>query len=250
MNNSNINKIAIFGATSDMAVAVARACLNKESEFFLAARNVSDLDVLAKDLKARGAKKVEIKEFNAESLNSHESLVNDAYKIMGDFDLVLIAHGSLPDPKIAFENFNVAESAFKVNALSIFSLCTALLPHLRKANKGILAVIGSVAGDRGRKKLGIYSSAKASVDAYLSALRQELSSTPIQVLTIKPGIVKTKMTKDVPHGLLSSTPEVVAKDILKAIKKKKEVLYTPWYWQGIMLIIKNIPEKIFKKLSF
>lgn len=250
MKSKEIKKIAIFGANSDMAVAVARALVSSSTEYFLAARNTADLEVVAKDLKARGALRVETKSFDAEALGSHEELVNEAYELFNNFDFTLIAHGSLPDPKQAFENFKIGEAALKTNAVSIISICTALLPHLRRSNQGVLAVISSVAGDRGRKKLGIYAAAKALVDAYVSALRQEFSNSNLQILTIKPGTVKTKMTMEIKHGLLSSTPEVVAKDILKAIDKKREVIYTPWYWQWIMMIIRNIPEKIFKKLSF
>ena len=125
----SIKKIAIFGATSDIATAVARAAISPGVEFFLAARNEQDVARCAQDLKTRGASRVETKQFNATAFHDHQQLVSEAWNSFGGFDLILIAHGALVDAKKAFEDFKTAQSGFEVNALSVFSLASAFLPH-------------------------------------------------------------------------------------------------------------------------
>ena len=114
--------------------------------------------------------------------------------------------------------------------------------------RGKIAVISSVAGDRGRKKVGLYGAAKAALDSYLSAVRQDEKS--LQIVTIKPGFVKTKMTAKLEGGFLPATAEHVGADIASFLKGDSLILYTPWFWRWIMLIIKNIPERIFMRMKF
>jgi short-subunit dehydrogenase len=114
---------------------------------------------------------------------------------------------------------------------------------------GAIAVIGSVAGDRGRASNYVYGTAKAGLAAFTQGLRQRLSKSNVQVLLIKPGFVDTPMTQEFKKGFLWASPDQVAKDICRAVEKRKNVLYTPWFWALIMLIIQHIPESIFKRLK-
>ena len=123
-----------------------------------------------------------------------------------------------------------------------------LAGHLAQQGSGTLAVIGSVAGDRGRKSNYCYGAAKGAVDSFLSGLRAELLSSNVNVLNIKPGFVDTPMTSEFKKGFLWRSADFVAGDIDKAVVKGKSVVYTPWFWRFIMLIIKCIPEVIFKRL--
>ena len=115
--------------------------------------------------------------------------------------------------------------------------------------EGSICVIGSVAGDRGRSSNYIYGSAKAGLAAFTQGLRQRLSKFNIDILLVKPGFVDTPMTQEFKKGFLWASPERVARDICSAIDKRKSTLYTPWFWGWIMLVIKHIPESIFKKLK-
>jgi decaprenylphospho-beta-D-erythro-pentofuranosid-2-ulose 2-reductase len=120
---------------------------------------------------------------------------------------------------------------------------------MKQNETGTIAVISSVAGDRGRKSNYVYGSAKGGLTIFLQGLRNALSGSGVHVLTIKPGFVDTPMTNDFTKGLLWAKPEKVAKDIKRAIDKKKNIIYTPWFWRWIMLIIRLIPESVFKKMN-
>jgi decaprenylphospho-beta-D-erythro-pentofuranosid-2-ulose 2-reductase len=124
-----------------------------------------------------------------------------------------------------------------------------LAKQLEQQGHGCIAVISSVAGDRGRQSNYVYGTAKGALSIFLQGLRNRLGKTGVQVLTIKPGFVDSPMTKDFDKGLLWVKPAMIAQGILRAIEKKKEVVYLPFFWRYIMLIIKMIPEKIFKRLT-
>ena len=137
----------------------------------------------------------------------------------------------------------------QTNALSVISLLTLLANHFEQQRHGCIAVISSVAGDRGRQSNYVYGTAKGALSIFLQGLRNRLHKSGVQVLTVKPGFVDTPMTASLPKGPLWATPEKVAEDIDKAIENKRNVLYTPSFWFLIMAIIKSVPESIFKRLS-
>jgi short-subunit dehydrogenase len=128
-------------------------------------------------------------------------------------------------------------------------MLTPIADFFEKQKHGVITVISSVAGDRGRQSNYIYGSAKAGLSVYLDGLRNRLYSAGVAVVTIKPGFVDTPMTAHLKKGFLFASPEKVARDILRAIEKRKCVVYTPWFWRWIMFVIKSIPETIFRKLK-
>lgn len=226
-------KVCIIGATSDIAREVAKNLL--PCELYLAARSEEALNILKQDYLARGASKVVTTVFHAED-NPEEALSSLFFEAQA-FDILLIAHGSL-------DKDNPAKT-FNENCLSQI----LLVEKARKLMKnGKIAVISSVAADRGRKKVGLYGAAKAALDSYLSAVRQEEAN--LQICTIKPGFVKTKMTAKVEGGFLPATPEKVGADIASFLRGDGLILYTPWFWRWVMLIIRFIPERIFMKMNF
>lgn len=240
-----MKNIVCFGANSDIGKALLKILAEFEaSNFFLLSREITQLNSLASELKLIGAKNVEVYEFDALK-------TDDALKNLGKIDRVdylLICHGYLP--KYKFFSEEELELVFRINCLSVIKIIEYFIPIFKNQKGGKIVVITSVAGDRGRKKLGYYSAAKAGVDAYLSALRQEMSDyRELQILTVKPGFVKTKMTEGL-NGPFPASPEDVAEDILKAMIKNKNILYTPWFWRFIMAFIKIIPESVFKRLNF
>jgi short-subunit dehydrogenase len=244
-----MKKILIIGATSAIAQAFARLCAQKGDRLFLVARNPEKLQILAADLKVRGATVTGVLAADANAFDRHEVILSAATESLKGLDAVLIAHGSLPNQKIAERDFKIAGREYETNFLSVVSMLTPIADFFEKQKHGVIAVISSVAGDRGRQSNYIYGAAKAGLSTYLDGLRNRLHSAGVAVVTIKPGFVDTPMTVHLKKGFLFASPEKVAWDIARAIEKRKCVVYTPWFWRWIMLFIKSIPETIFRKLK-
>ncbi len=199
---------------------------------------------------ARGAVLVKTHALDLNKFDAHQEMIEASFNALGKIDVALIAHGTLPDQKKCEENVEVALQEFSSNGLSVIAILTALANKMEKQNCGTIAVISSVAGDRGRGSNYLYGSAKAAVTAFCEGLRARMFKVGVHVLTIKPGFVNTPMTKDLAlPQLLVASPQKVAQDICKAIEKKSDSIYTPFFWWGIMTIIKAIPTAIFKKLK-
>lgn len=244
-----MQKILIIGATSAIAEAVAQRFAVQGRSLYLLARNQERLHMLAADLKVRGASEVFQSAFDANDFASHAELLRKVVTEMGGLDTVLIAHGTLGEQKACEADVQKTLAELNTNAISVISLLTHLANHFEQQRHGSLAVIGSVAGDRGRQSNYVYGTAKGALGIFLQGLRNRLHKSGVQVLTIKPGFVDTPMTASFAKGPLWATPEKVAAHIEKAIEKKSDVLYTPGFWMLIMLIIKSIPERLFKRLS-
>lgn len=244
-----MRRILVMGATSAIAEATAREFAVLGDSLFLVGRNADRLGAIAADLKLRGAAQAETQVMDARDLAAYPALVDEATRRLGGLDTALIAHGTLTDQLAAQASTELMLSEFQTNALSYMVLCSELGNRFEVQGRGAIAVISSVAGDRGRQSNYVYGSAKAAVTAFTSGLRQRLHPKGVHVLTIKPGFVDTPMTASFKKGPLWATPGAVAKSIVKAVQTGKPVLYTPWFWWGIMQIIKNVPEVIFRKLK-
>lgn len=244
-----MRKILIVGATSAMAEACARLWAQRGDQLYLAARNAKQLQSVVDDLKARGAQRVDGKVFDANQFDQHAALLADATRFMDGLDTVLIAHGTLSDQDRAQADIAYALGEMATNGTSVVSLMTLAGEQLAQQGRGAIAVISSVAGDRGRQSNYVYGSAKALVSAFASGLRQRLAKKGVHVITIKPGFVDTPMTAHLKKGALWAKPDQVARDISQAIDKGRTIVYTPGFWRWIMLIIKHIPEAIFIKIS-
>ena len=242
-------KLLIIGATSAIAQAYARIRAQAHDEIFLVARNSERLQILSADLQTRGACIAGTMSLDVTAFEEHEAMLATVLEKLGGLDTVLIAHGTLADQKIAERNFTVAEQEIKTNFLSVVSLLTPIATHLEQQRHGTIAVISSVAGDRGRRSNFIYGSAKAGLSAYLAGLRSRLHGCGVTVLTIKPGFVDTPMTAHLRKGLLFASPERIAGGIDRAIRGRKDVVYLPGFWFWIMLVIRWVPEFIFKRLK-
>ncbi len=241
--------IAIFGANADIARAMARLWAVRGARLCLFSRDKKALARLAKDLTLRGASFVATEGFEARNFASHDKLLAHAHKALGGLRVVVLAQGVLPNQKTAEKNFEQARIAWETNFLSVVSLAHAASARMEKKG-GVISVFGSVAGDRGRASNYVYGSGKGAVALFLQGLRHRLAraGSPLCIQTLKPGFVSTKMTASFRKGALWSSPEHVARVILRAIDSKREQLYVPWLWVAIMAIIRNIPEKIFKRL--
>jgi short-subunit dehydrogenase len=244
-----MRKMLIIGATSAIAQATAKLFAQQGDALFLVGRDADKLEVIATDLKVRGATKVVYITLDLNEFAQHADLIEQAHTRLEGLDTVLIAHGALDDQQAGQQDYAKAEQTLRTNFLSVVSLLTLIANRLEKQHYGCIAVISSVAGDRGRQSNYIYGSAKGALTIFLQGLRNRLHSANVCVLTIKPGFVDTPMTVDFKKGLLWAQPETVARGIYRAIQKRKNTVYLPWFWWVIMLIIRTIPEFIFKRMK-
>jgi len=244
-----MSNLVILGATSAIAEQVARLYARPDQHFLLVARNQAALSTVANDLLVRGAGKVDILAYDFSNLKNIKKLIGEITAVIGRIDLLFVAYGSLPNQSECEVSIEQTQAEINLNYLSVVSVLTGLSQVMVKQGDGTIAVISSVAGDRGRKSNYINGTAKGALTIYLQGLRNALSDKGVHVLTIKPGFVDTPMTSDFKKGILWAKPEKIAKDIYKAVSKQKNVIYTPWFWRWIMLIIKSIPERLFKKMN-
>ncbi|KAF1699344.1 short-chain dehydrogenase [Pseudoxanthomonas jiangsuensis] len=240
-----MQRILIIGATSAIAEATARRYAARGAALHLVGRQAARLETIAADLATRGAK-ASTAVLDVNDLAAHAAALDAAWSALGGVDAVLVAHGTLPDQAACDASVEVAMHEFATNGTSTIALCVALAQRLQAG--ATLAVISSVAGDRGRASNHLYGSAKAAVSAFLSGLGQRLRPAGINVLTIKPGFVDTPMTATFKKGALWAKPDQVAAGIVRAIDRRRAVAYLPWFWWGIMQVIKAIPEPVFRRI--
>lgn len=244
-----MQKILIVGATSAIAEATARLYAARGAQLHLLARNQPRLADIVADLGVRGAGAVSSACLDINQLDTHDGVLDEAWRTLGQVDVVLIAHGTLPDQQACEASAAAALAEFQTNASSTIALLTPIANRMQAAGKGTIAVISSVAGDRGRASNYLYGAAKSAVTTFLSGMRQRLGKHGVNVLTIKPGFVDTPMTRDFKKGVLWAKPEAIGRGIVRAVDHGKAVVYLPGFWALIMLIIRCIPEALFKRVQ-
>lgn len=242
--------LLVLGANSLIAQAAAAKFAEANHEIIFAGRNNDELAKLANDFSIRYKAKASHMHFDGVDYSSHKKFLEDVLAKTPDLNYVLIAFGYLGTQEKAQVDFNEAHRIIDTNYTGVVSICELIAAEFESRKKGNIAVISSVAGDRGRQSNYMYGSAKAGLTAYLSGLRSRMFKSGVNVLTIKPGFVNTPMTYGMPLPKpLVASPEKVGGDIYKAMVAGKSVIYTPFYWRFIMAIVKAIPEFIFKKLK-
>jgi len=244
-----MRNILIIGANSGIAKECARLWASDGDKLFLVGRQAEALESLASDLRVRGASQIGLMALDLNRLDQHEKMILEAQSTLGGLDLCLIAHGTLSDQKACEKSVELSLQEISTNALSQISLLTHLANLFESKKSGQLAVISSVAGDRGRASNYVYGSSKAMVSSFASGLRQRLACCNVSVLTIKPGFVDTAMTQHLKKGILWAQPKSVAKAIVKAVDQRRDVLYVPCFWWAIMRIVCAMPERVFKRLK-
>lgn len=240
--------LLILGGNSDTGFAVAHKFAEKQgANITLASRDPEALKKKAKDIEIRHQVKAESLFFDATDYESHKEFYNSLDPKPNG---VVAAFGYLGDQKTAQQNFHETKKIIETNYLGAVSILEIIAADFEKKGRGFIIGISSVAGQRGRQSNYVYGSAKGGMTVYLSGLRNRLQRSSVQVITILPGFIQTKMTEnlELPEKLLA-TPQDVAEDIYKAYVKKRDVVYTKWFWRWIMLVIRLIPEMIFKKLK-
>jgi len=242
-----MKNVLILGATSDMAQAIAKKYAAEGWSLTLAAREADLLEPIAGDLRVRTNLPVEAALFDATDFASHSGFYEG---LATKPDAVICVFGYMGDQMAARTDFEEVRRTIDINFTGAVSVLNIVADDFEKRGYGAIAGISSVAGDRGRQSNYIYGSAKAGLTAYLSGLRNRLAKAGVHVMTVKPGFCRTKMTEqmDLPAAL-TAEPEQVAAAVFKGMEKKRNVVYTLWMWRYIMLIIRHIPEFIFKKMG-
>ena len=242
-----MDHILILGSKSDIARAIAHKFAREGFNIILAARASADLENDARDLQIRYRIDAEIAEFDALNYQTHL----DFYTRLKEKPLgVVCAVGYLGDQKRAEQHYEEAKKIIDTNYTGCVSILNIIANDLELRKAGFIIGISSASGDRGRQSNYFYGSAKSAFTTYLSGLRNRLQKSGVRVMTVKPGYVETKMTEglELPQ-LLTCKPEAVAEDILKAYVAGKDVIYSKWIWKWIMIVIRMIPEKVFKRIN-
>jgi len=244
-----MRKVLIVGATSAIVSATARHFAADGDRLFLVARNSERLAQVADDLRARGAADVHCHVMDANDFDAHPAMIDQAAEAMGGLDTVLIGHGTLSDQPACQQSVALTFQEFNTNCLSYLSLLTLLGNRFEQQGHGVIAVISSVAAMRGRQSNYVYGAAKAAVSTFVQGLRNRLAARGVAVVDIRPGFVDTPMTAAFDKGALWAKPAQVGARIHKAMVRGEDIVYVPFFWRWIMLVIRLIPEVVFKRLS-
>lgn len=241
-----MKNVLILGATSDIAQAVARRFATEGWSLTLAAVEPELLGPIAGDLQVRSEADIQTLAFDATDFASHSTMYES---LETKPDAVVCVFGYMGDQVLARTDFSEVQKTIEINYLGAVSILNMVAEDFENRGDGSIIGISSVAGDRGRQSNYIYGSAKAGFTAYLSGLRNRLAKSGVHVMTVKPGFCRTKMTEGIEFpAALTASPEQVAHDIFRGLQNKRNTVYSLWMWRWVMLIIRHIPEFIFKKL--
>lgn len=244
MNQRHLSML-VLGAGSDIGQALAKVAAAAGCSLLLATRNSSQLHDLRERLCERHSVQITIFDFDVLATDTHAAFF-DKLPILPDMVVCLV--GFLGDQISAEHRFAEADLILRSNLLGPVSILSVVANRMERRGHGAVIGVSSVAGDRGRAENYVYGAAKAGLTTFLSGLRQRLGRTPIRVVTIKPGLVRTKMTAG-RREFLMTTPDQIAPALFAACSKARGVVYLPWYWRPIMILIRVVPEPLFRRLS-
>lgn len=238
--------VLILGAASAIAQAYVRRRCGSDVSFILLGRTAERLNEVACDLVARGAAAAAIEVRDLADRSDIAAAVNRLFEIHGSFDEVMLAYGSLGGAEISAPE---ARELIDTNFAAPSEWLLAVLKRQPPDAPLTLIVITSVAADRGRKKNPLYGATKAGLDVLMQGLQHAYDRSNVSIVIVKPGPIDTPMTNAFEKGVLWSTADRVASDILRAVKHKRRIVYSPWYWQPIMFVIRNLPWWVFRRLN-
>jgi short-subunit dehydrogenase len=242
-------RILVLGATSGIAEACVRLWANRGDHLFLVARNSARLSAVTADARTRGAASVDTAVADLDRTEHHADLLAHAINSLGGLDVAYLALGVLGEQPKAERSFHDAAQIIHTNFTAPVSLLTWLANYCSQRHAGTIAVLSSVAGERGRKSNYVYGSSKAGLTAFVDGLRNRIDREGVRVMTIKPGPVKTSMTEGMKGQERFADVNKVASTIVKSIDRGDDIVYVPGQWRLIMTVIRAIPERVFKKLN-
>ncbi len=241
-------RLLVYGANSGICHEVLKLYAREGARFFLVGRNPDKLAAVADDLVARGATVAGSASYDFKDWQQHEATLERARECLGELDIAIVAHGTFPEQSDTEVSSAAIKACMDDNFTSVTVISQAIAQQLARQERGTLAVVSSVAGDRGRKSNYTYGAAKAGIDAFLQGLRGRFAGTGIRIVNIKPGMTVSPMTAHMEHGLFWSTAEGIAPAIQRAIDRGTPVSYVPGYWRLIMLVIRMLPTALLARL--
>lgn len=245
-----MKRILILGATSPIARALALLFAYDGARLYLAARDPNEARRVADDVGVRAGVAAVSGTFDAEDFASHDEFIRHAATELGGLDGVVVCFGTLGDEEAAQTDPSAAIATINQNFTGAVSLLTLTARHLEQQRSGFIIVFGSVAGERGRARNYVYGSVKGALAIFAQGLRGRLARSDVHVMTVKLGTVDTRMTWGREGATLTIPPARAADLIYAAYRKRREVVYVPWFWRFIMAAIRLIPERQFKRVTF
>ena len=246
--NLDRKRVLILGATSAIAQAFARRLAERHCNLMLVARNQERLDAVAADLRARGAAGTISLLSNLDAVEEHAAMLDQAWSHFGGFDLAFIAYGAYAERDDAEETTTLLD-LLQTNYVSAAHLAIRIALRFSEANSGHLAVITSVAGERGRKRNYVYGSAKGGLSIFLQGLDHRLAGLKVRISDIKLGMADTPMTEHIPDLFLKVSPTQAVGAMLRGIERDRSVIYAPGFWRWIMVAVRHIPRSIMNRLD-
>lgn len=242
--------VLITGGGSAIAQQAAIIWAGRGYNIFIVDKEEKKAQAVANNLRVKGAKAVWSLMADLTDTAAIKSMLGKVQNIMGGVDILLVAQGYLGEQKLAEHSSDETEKIITTNFTGAVLVMELIAKDMAERKQGVIVAISSVAGDRGRKSNYAYGAAKGALAIWAAGMRHRLTDQGVNVVTIKPGFVKTPMTAAIEHkGMMWAEPVKVARDIVRAVDQKKAVIYTPWFWRWIMLAIVSIPNRLFNKLS-
>ena len=242
------SRIAVLGASSSIARATAAQLAARGADLVLAGRDIEDIDSTARDVALRYGVSARAVRFDALDFDSHAKFVarlDEDERLAG----VIATYGLMPDPGPLREDPERLRELIDVNTARLVGLFDACARRFEARRGGFLCAGGSVAGDRGREGNYLYGSTKAALATYLDGLRVRLAKSGVSVVGVKPGFVDTSLTWGRTGVRGAAAPERVARDVVRGIERDRRVVYTPAIWRLIMLVVRALPDRLFRRLS-
>jgi decaprenylphospho-beta-D-erythro-pentofuranosid-2-ulose 2-reductase len=245
----SVQSVLVLGGGSDIGLATARALVaSRTRKVVLAARKPKRLEENAEELRRLGALEVSLVEFDADATETHEAVIRDTFS-QGDIDAVVVAFGLLGDQQVNEKDAKSALGVIHTNFLGAVSVLIPVAEELRRQGHGTIVVLSSVAAERPRKSNFVYGSSKAGLDSFVQGLGDSLQGTGVQVMVVRPGFVRTKMTAGREPMPMSAAPEEVASVITAGLRSGAHTVWAPPRLRWVMLALRHVPRPIFRRLN-
>jgi decaprenylphospho-beta-D-erythro-pentofuranosid-2-ulose 2-reductase len=249
MTKASRGTVLLLGATSGIGRHIAAAFAHRGHDLIVTGRDADEAGRLARDLELRHGVRAASEVFDARDAGSHPAFFRRALETaQGRLAGAVVAFGWMGEQAASERDFEQARAVIEASFTGAVSILTLIARHLAEEGAGFIVALTSVAGDRGRQSNYVYGSAKGALTIHLQGLRNRLHRRGVRVVTVKPGFVDTDMTYGLPGTFLVGDPARVGEGVARAVERGRDVVYIPWFWRWIMLLIRLVPERLFKRL--